>query len=55
MYLSTNVYFRNDLKTRKTQIVRSYDTEMMEKYKTVKEFNFKIKIIEDSIHQLQVS
>lgn len=50
-----NLCYRNDLKTKKTRIVRAYDSEMMEKYRKVNELNLKIKMIEDGICQLQVS
>lgn len=50
-----NVCYRNDLKTRKAQIVKTYDSRMMEKHKNVMEVDSKIKKIEDNIHQLQVS
>lgn len=48
------VCLRNDLESKKSHIINVYDCEMMEKYKSVNEFNAKIKIIENSIHQLQV-
>jgi len=49
------LYLRNDLKIRKALIVNTYDSEMMEKYNNVNRFNSKIKKIEDTIFQLQVS
>lgn len=55
MRLKKIVCFRNDLKTKKTQILHTYDSEMMEKYKNMNKLKSKIKMIEDSICQLQVS
>lgn len=49
------VSFRADLKVKNIQLIHKYDTEMMEKYKNIKEFNLKIKLIEDNIIKLGVS
>lgn len=50
-----NLYYRNDLKAKKTQIVQEYDSEMMEKYRRVKELNSKIIKTDENMCQLQVS
>ncbi|XP_025421957.1 putative leucine-rich repeat-containing protein DDB_G0290503 [Sipha flava] len=49
------IQLRNYFKTKKTQLIRTYDSEMMEKYRKVNELNSKIKNIEENICQLQVS
>jgi len=49
------LYVRNDLKIKKALIVHTYDSEMKAKYNNVNGFNSKIKKIEDTIYQLQVS
>lgn len=48
-------FFRFDLKTKNTRLIHKYDIEMMEKYKNLKEFSLKIKLIEDNIIKLRVS